>query len=163
MEGSVFGGYAAVNGEIDIFPLINKLLYFKRTCALPRVNKTTGLLTFHEWKPGDALIPDSSGRPSPDASLPEVKPQVFIIPVVACDAHGYRLGDEADYYLNTLKALRNTHDRHKKDYNYFYAIGAAYSFQKTNRLPNDFQNDKLHGLVTEKGIVWFDEWFRGYE
>ncbi len=81
----------------------------------------------------------------PLASAPEVEPDVLLVPLLAFDKAGYRLGYGGGFYDATLAMLRA-----KKT---ITAIGVAYSGQEVADVPHEAHDMKLDYVMTEKGIV----------
>jgi len=133
--------YAPVRGEIDTRPLHEGLAARGVACAYPRI-VAEGPLQFVDAAPGD-LVADRLGIPSPAAgaapvSLAEI--DVFVVPGLAFDLDGERLGWGHGYYDRTLAgasaALR---------------IGYAFEFQLVAAVPIDADDEHVDFVVTETG------------
>ena len=72
-------------------------------------------------------------------------PEVVIVPLVAFDAAGGRLGYGGGFYDRTLELLRAARPT--------LAIGFAYSAQKQNALPLELTDQPLNMIVTEQGVI----------
>ena len=131
--------------EIDTRPLLGKLAGEGWTTALPIVVAKDMPLQFRRWLPGEPLGKDAMGIeiPMPDAS--QVEPDVLIVPLLAFDRNGYRLGYGGGYYDRTLETLRA-----KKR---VIAIGAAYAAQEVESVPHDAYDQKLDFIMTERGTI----------
>jgi 5-formyltetrahydrofolate cyclo-ligase len=81
----------------------------------------------------------------PLLSAPEVEPDVLLVPLLAFDKAGYRLGYGGGFYDATLAKLRA-----KKP---IIAIGVAYADQEVADVPHEAHDMKLDYVMTEKGIV----------
>src|SRR5262249_49293173 len=112
--------------------------------ALPRVAgaKQTPL-AFHIYEPDAALVAGRFGlsEPHPDWTL--AVPSVLIVPLLAFDARGYRLGYGAGHYDATLANLRRGHE--------VVAVGFAYAGQEVPDVPHDAHDERLDWIVTEQG------------
>lgn len=143
----VVGGYAALPGEADPALLLARLSERGHALALPRVAAKEAALAFHRWKPGMALTQGAYGVPEPDPSWPETVPDVVLVPLLAFDAAGYRLGYGGGYYDRTLAALRAKGP--------ILAIGVAYAGQEVEVLPHDDFDERMDMVLTETGIRSF--------
>lgn len=146
--GSVVSGYWPERSELDIRPLMTALHARGHRLALPVVLGHGRPLVFRAWRPGDALEPRPFGLEEPAVTAPELVPRVLLVPLLAFDREGYRIGYGAGYYDMTLAALRARADT--------LAIGVGYAAQGVERLPRDAHDERLDGVVTEEGAVRFD-------
>ena len=103
--GQVVGLYWPRGREFDTRGLLEQLLKDGVTCALPVVVKGTKLLEFHAWAEGDALTENRFGIMEP-AGVDVVKPDILVVPLLAFDRRGHRLGYGGGYYDATIAALR---------------------------------------------------------
>jgi 5-formyltetrahydrofolate cyclo-ligase len=132
--------YAPVRGEIATRPLHDALAARGVVCAYPRM--TDGPLEFVDAAPAE-LVPDRFGIPSPAlgaAAVPPAEIDAFVVPGLAFDLDGERLGWGRGHYDRTLAgapaALR---------------IGFAYDFQIVPAVPIDADDEHVDILVTESG------------
>jgi len=109
---------------------------------------TTGYapLVFRGWRPGAAMISDSFGVEVPEDET-EVVPQVLVVPMLAFDERGHRLGYGAGHYDRTLEKLRPLGP--------VMAVGFAYEAQLADTLPIEPTDQPLDAIVTEAGIRRF--------
>ena len=131
--------------EIDTKPLLGKLAGEGWTTALPIVIKLGEPLMFRRWLPGE---PTESGKwdiPRPLDSAPLVEPDVLLVPLLAFDRQGYRLGYGGGFYDRTLALLR----ARKK----IVAIGVAYGAQEVDAVPHDGHDQPLDYVMTEKELI----------
>jgi len=136
-EFQSLGGYSPIRGEIDILPSLEALRQQGKTIALPRLPAVPGALPFHEFFPNEL----EKGRfdiPQPPASARQVVPDILLIPLVAFDKQGYRLGYGGGYYDRTLAALDPRP----------LAIGCAYAFQQVETLPAEPHDQQLDIVIT---------------
>ena len=99
------GFYWAIRGEIDLRSAVTALCKQQASAALPEVTGRDEPLRFRPWTADCALRPGTWDIPIPDT--PEiVQPTVLLIPCVAVDAHGYRLGYGGGFYDRTLLRAR---------------------------------------------------------
>jgi 5-formyltetrahydrofolate cyclo-ligase len=145
---AVIAGYKPVKGEIDPMPALTKLLAHNHRMALPVMGKEEGRkqLSFHPWKPGDTLTVKQYGIHEPELGAEILLPDIVIVPLVAYDLNGNRLGYGGGYYDAVLRKLRAV----KPD---FIAIGVGFSLQEDTMLPSEAYDEKLHKIITEKEVI----------
>ena len=141
--GTVVGGYHAHQDEADPAELLARLVELGCCIAFPRVAKKDTPLDFHRVPDGEVLAPGSFGIPEPLAHWPRVIPTVLLVPLLAFDRHGHRLGMGGGYYDRTLAALN------------IPAIGIAYAGQQVASLPHEPHDRRLDFLLTENGLLRF--------
>ncbi|MBV9653700.1 MAG: 5-formyltetrahydrofolate cyclo-ligase, partial [Acetobacteraceae bacterium] len=103
--GAVVAGFWPLPGEIDIRPLLLALAGRGHPILLPVTPARGQPLAFGRWRPGEALRPGRFGTMVPAAS--DILPDVLLVPLLAFDRRGHRLGYGAGYYDRTLAALPN--------------------------------------------------------
>lgn len=145
----VIAGYIAMADELDPLPLMVKLAAAGHTLALPVVAEKHTPLVFRVWQVGDVLEAGHHGTQAPPMAAAEVIPDVVIVPLLAYDEGGHRLGYGGGYYDRTLAALRQRGQ--------VLAVGYAYSGQKVDLLPNHDGDQKLDAVVTGSGVYWFSD------
>ena len=107
-------------------------------------------LRFRAWRPGDDMAPGAHGISAPLPGAAIVQPSLLIVPLLACDAQGWRLGYGAGYYDRTLEAYAAAGTA-------VTAVGVAYAAQRVPLVPHDGGDVPLDALVTESGAQWFDK------
>lgn len=137
--------YWPIRTEIDPRPVLRDLAVQREVC-LP---VTTGFapLMFRAWSPGAAMVADSFGVEVP-ADETEVIPEVLVVPLLAFDERGHRLGYGAGHYDRTLEKLRPLGP--------VTAVGFAYEAQLVDTLPIEPSDQPLDAIVTEAGIRRFE-------
>ena len=146
--GAAISGYWPGRSELDIRPLLTRLQGTGHPIGLPVVVGRGKPRLFREWRPGDRLEPRAFGLQEPLATAPEVVPRVLLVPLLAFDREGYRIGYGGGYYDLTLATLRARGE--------VLAIGVGYAAQGVARLPHDGRDERLDWMVTEEGAVAFD-------
>jgi 5-formyltetrahydrofolate cyclo-ligase len=136
-------GYFATRYEADPAPLMTALRAKGCRIALPRVIARGAPLAFHLWKADAVPVRGAYGLLEPASNWPPALPDVLLVPLLAFDSAGYRLGYGGGYYDRTLKALRA-----KKS---VLAVGIAFAGQETPELPRHEGDERLDWIVTEKG------------
>jgi len=143
--GAAVSGFWPMGDEIDVKPLLAQLHASGHPIGLPVVVKKGEPLIFRQWHPGVALVAGGFGTEVP----PELAPQVLIVPLLAFDAEGYRLGYGGGFYDRTLDKLRTGSAADP------LAVGVAFSAQHVLRVPRDDFDQPLDWIVTEKAAHHF--------
>lgn len=146
LEGTGSGpvaGYVPIRSEMSPMPAMTQLAASREICVPVMRGPGQGLV-FHRWTPGCALVTGPFGVAVP-AEPVLVQPAVLIVPLVAFDGSGGRLGYGGGYYDRTLEALRTSGP--------LLALGLAYGAQRTADLPREETDQPLDGLVTEAGLL----------
>ncbi|WP_421790333.1 5-formyltetrahydrofolate cyclo-ligase [Hyphobacterium sp.] len=145
--GKVVAAYCATHSEIDPIRLMETFHCEQARIALPRVDGPDQPLTFHQWQPGDELEIGAHGIAAPKSGAPVLEPELLLVPLVAFDQRGMRLGYGGGYYDRTLAALRA-----KKS---VMAVGIAFEVQGVKKLPTQRHDQPLDWIVTEKRAYRF--------
>jgi len=143
--GAVIAAYWPMGDEIDVRPLLQHLHGAGYVCALPAVVVPKGPLVFRVWHPGMVLDSGVLGTSHPPAVATLVTPRVVLVPLLAFDAAGTRLGYGGGYYDRTLAGLRGTGQ--------VLAIGIAYAAQRVDKAPRTGYDEPLDWIVTEEGAI----------
>ena len=106
-------------------------------------------LLFRRWLPGDPLVTGAFGISEPAAAAQEVSPQVVLVPMLAFDRQGGRLGYGGGYYDRTLTALRAASDGGGD----IVAIGVAFAGQLRDKVPVSESDHPLDWILTEIGAT----------
>jgi len=144
-KNAVVSGFWPMGDEIDLRPLLESLHARGHVVGLPVVVWRDHPLIFRSWAPGDALEPAGLGTREPSQDKPKVLPQVVIVPLLAFDRLGYRVGYGGGFYDRTLEQLRAHGD--------VSAIGVAYAGQEVEAVPHDDKDQPLDFIVTESGTI----------
>lgn len=102
-------------------------------------------MKFIEWVPGEPMKAGAYGIMEPSGGG-MIVPNVILVPLVAFDRRGYRLGYGAGYYDATIAHLKHTNPS-------LLTIGVGYSFQEVERLPNEAHDERLSLVVTDKEVI----------
>jgi len=146
--GVAVSGYWPGRSELDLRPLMARLEEAGHPIGLPVVMGRGRPLLFRRWRPGDRLEPRAFGLMEPPATAPEMAPRVLLVPLLAFDREGYRIGYGGGYYDLTLASLRARGE--------ILAIGVGYAAQGVASLPHDAHDERLDWMVTEEGAIAFD-------
>lgn len=140
--------FAAIGDEINPLPLLKKLHGNGHRLGLPVVLARNQPLIFRLWSPGDPLVRAGFGLRVPDESAEEVTPGILLVPLLAFDGRGYRLGYGGGYFDRTLALLR------AKDH--VTAIGLAFDIQKVDDVPHADYDERLDWVLTPSGPHKFE-------
>ncbi|MPZ09447.1 MAG: 5-formyltetrahydrofolate cyclo-ligase [Kiloniellaceae bacterium] len=142
---AVVSAYWPMGSEIDPLPLLSALAERGIALALPAIRGAGEPLDFRAWKPGDTLQPAGFGTREPLAAAPPVQPKLLLVPLLAFDAAGYRLGYGGGFYDRSLALLRAAGN--------ILAVGLAFAAQQVAALPREATDQPLDLVVTERGLV----------
>lgn len=141
---SPVAGYWPVGGEIDGRPLLAALAKAGRTVCLPRMESRQGPARFLVWRGTEALTADAFGVPSPPTTGADVSPRLFLVPLLAFDRAGGRLGQGGDHY-DRIISLYRAHGA--------IAVGLAYAEQEMDRVPTGPHDAHLDWVITPKSAI----------
>ena len=144
-QNNIISAFHSFGTEISTFELFDKLVAEGWTTALPVVVAKNTPLVFRQWAPGDKLVPGRWDIKVPPETAPEVQPDVLLVPLLAFDRKGYRLGYGGGFYDRTLEKLRAV----KK----VTAIGIAYAGQEIDTVPRDSHDQLLDWIMTERESI----------
>jgi 5-formyltetrahydrofolate cyclo-ligase len=140
-EGAIIAGYWPMGDEMDPRPSMLALASRGHAMALPVTPPRGQPLAFRAWAPGEALRPGPMGTSEP-AEGALVNPDWVLVPLLAFDRAGRRLGYGGGYYDRTLAALPGAK-----------AIGIAYAGQEMPEVPAGPQDFRLPLIATESGVI----------
>jgi 5-formyltetrahydrofolate cyclo-ligase len=144
-QGAVVSGFFPLKTEINPVRLMRRLAAGGAQLALPLIVGRGKPLSMRAFAFGDELIPGQWGilEPSPDA--PELEPDILIVPLLAFDRIGQRIGYGAGYYDMTITTLRR-----KKPVT---AIGIAFAAQEIPQVPATPNDAPLDFVLTEREVI----------
>ncbi len=145
-------GFIANDGEPSLEPLMQLAWARHKQWHLPIIGMPNlNHLWFGRYDEGDELILNRYGIPEPTIALHQTTPawglDLVLMPLVAFDADGNRLGMGKGYYDRTLKFLR-----HRRHWRKPRLVGIAYEFQKLEQLPQQSWDIPLDAIVTEQAV-----------
>ena len=150
-DGRLLGLYCPLPGEINLLLLQNLL---PGQLALPAITAgprdPSARLVYRPWRAGDPLVPDGCGIPAPLAGAGELPAEalgLLLVPALACDASGIRLGYGGGWY-----------DRLRADpaWAQVPAVAVLQRGCRVERLPRDPWDVPLQGWLDEDGLAWLD-------
>ena len=140
---AIISGFSAIRDEIDAAPLLARLHAAGHPLGLP-VMQGKGLpLLFRTWSPGDAMGKVQWGIAEPLPDKPVLEPDVVLVPLLAFDAAGHRLGYGGGFYDRTLTRLRAIKP--------VVAVGVAYDELKVDAVPHRSYDEPLDWVLTPSG------------
>jgi 5-formyltetrahydrofolate cyclo-ligase len=143
--GAIVSGFSALKSEINPVPLMRKLADQGAQLALPVVAAKGKPLIMRAWSFGEPLDSGVWGIREPKAGAPEVAPDILIVPLLAFDRTGNRIGYGAGYYDMTIAKLRAMKPT--------VAIGIAYAAQEIAEIPVTPRDARLDLVLTEREII----------
>ncbi|MEM7225035.1 MAG: 5-formyltetrahydrofolate cyclo-ligase [Pseudomonadota bacterium] len=143
--GVPVSGYWPKGKEIDPRPLMAHLADRGHSIGLPVMIGMDKPLLFRHWKEGDTLEPVGFGLLEPVAEAPELSPSLLLVPLLAFDRTGIRLGYGGGFYDRTLKGLRAQGPT--------VAIGLAFGDQELDQVPHHEADQALDWVVTEREAI----------
>ncbi|MEC7764515.1 MAG: 5-formyltetrahydrofolate cyclo-ligase [Pseudomonadota bacterium] len=144
-RGKPLAGYLPMRSEVDARPVMAEMA-LHGPVGVPVTPKMGLPLTFRTWTPETPLVEGAYGTEWP-AEGPDVEPHVLIVPLVAFDRAGNRLGYGGGFYDRTLEELRALRPT--------IAIGYAFAAQELPDLPLEPTDQPLDAIVTEAETLRF--------
>jgi 5-formyltetrahydrofolate cyclo-ligase len=137
---AVVSGFWPLGEEIDIRPLLLALHDRGHRVTLPVTPRRGEALTFRGWQPGDVMLPERFGTLRPIGEV--LVPDFLLIPLLAFDAAGARLGYGGGFYDRTLAVLPGR-----------LRLGCAFAAQQVDSVPVGPYDIRLDAVATENGII----------
>lgn len=137
-------GYFPMRGEVDVRPIMALMATQGAEVALPCIEQNDRMV-FRYWRPDDPLEAGKHAIPCP-AHGEEMIPEMVLLPLVACDERGIRLGMGGGYYDRMLA---------QPAYKDCYRLGIGFAFQLLPRLPNEAHDVRVHAFLSEQGLLEF--------
>ena len=140
--------YLPVRAEFDVTPILRHAHARGCQTCLPVVPGRGRPLLFRRWAPGDPLVEGRFGIAVPPEEADTLEPEILLVPMLAFDDDGYRLGYGGGFYDRTLASRRAQAPG-------ILAVGVAFSGQRVERVPRSTEDERLDWLVTEEGARRF--------
>jgi 5-formyltetrahydrofolate cyclo-ligase len=137
--------YWPLADEFDPRPLFLELHGRGHPIGLPVVVGRGVPLAFRRWEPGMELVRGSFRVLTPAADAPEIIPKLLLVPLLAFDRAGYRLGYGGGFYDRTIATLRAAGPA--------IAVGVAFAAQEVPAVPRDDTDQPLDWIVTEREAI----------
>ena len=145
--GAIVSGFSPLKTEINPLPLLRKLAEAGAMLALPVVAGRGKPLIMRSYAFGQPLNEGVWGIREPKPDAPEVDPDILIVPLVAFDRRGNRIGYGAGYYDMTIHQLRSIKS--------VVAVGIAYAAQEVSEVPVTARDEPLDLVLTEQDVIDF--------
>jgi 5-formyltetrahydrofolate cyclo-ligase len=147
--GMIVLGFSPMRSEVNPIPLMRAFADAGATLALPVVAGRGKPLVMRRWAFGEPLVAGVWGIREPPPEAPEVFPDVLIVPLVAFDRAGQRIGYGAGYYDMTIGRLRGMKP--------VIAMGIAFAAQEIPQVPATAHDAPLDLMLTETEVIDFRE------
>lgn len=149
-KNAVISFYVPMHKEFDCWPLMEAAYEADYTCLLPMIAKGSKRLRFGLWEPMEDLVKGPYNIPQPEQEEEGVQPDILVVPLLAFDRRGYRLGMGGGYYDATLKDLRADKD--------VTVVGVAHAKQACLfNLPVEEHDQKMDWVITPQATHYFGE------
>jgi 5-formyltetrahydrofolate cyclo-ligase len=148
-RGSIVSAYWPMRDELDTRKLLTDIHEEGMRCALPVMLGKNAPLSFRRWQPADVIDEASFGVAEPSSDQPTLIPDVMLVPLLAVDGDGNRLGYGGGFYDRTLLQRRQGREGP------VIAVGVAYDAQRVPVVPQDEGDARLDWLITEQGFTRF--------
>jgi 5-formyltetrahydrofolate cyclo-ligase len=143
--GAIVSGFMPMKGEINPLPLMKKFSGRGARLALPVIAGRGRPLVMRAWNFGEPLVSGVWGIREPPPQAAEVEPDIVLVPLVAFDRAGRRLGYGGGYYDLTITRLRARKP--------IVAMGIAYAVQEIAAVPAAPHDAALDLVLTEREII----------
>jgi 5-formyltetrahydrofolate cyclo-ligase len=138
--------YVAMDEEADPAAILERAHDQGKIIGLPRVAVRGGLLAFRQWKPGDPLVRGNFGLQEPAVTAALLEPcavDLMLVPAVAVDEHGYRVGSGGGYYDRLLATCPSIN-----------TMALIYDFQLVSDLPVAEGDMAVRSIVTDQRLIF---------
>lgn len=153
LKGRRWGVYLPFGTEFDVLPLANQALWMRKQVFAPILPlRAARPLRFVQLKDRQMLARNRHGivEPCGAQTVGARQLEVLLIPLVAFDDRGVRLGMGGGYYDATLAYLKSRRSLRRP-----HLIGVAYACQQAPALPHDVWDVRLDRVLTEAGLMRF--------
>jgi 5-formyltetrahydrofolate cyclo-ligase len=145
--GTIVSGFMPLKSEINPLPLLRALADAGATLALPVVAGRGKPLVMRAWQWGEPLAAGVWGIREPKPEAVQVEPDILLVPLLAFDRAGHRIGYGAGYYDLTIAQLRGRKA--------VAAIGLAFAAQEIAAVPATPRDARLDLVLTEREVIDF--------
>ena len=143
--GTIVSGFMPLKSEINPLPLMRKLAGAGAKLALPVIDARGKPLILRAFTFGDVLNSGQWGIREPKPQAPEVAPDIMLVPLLAFDRTGHRVGYGAGYYDRTIAKFRAMKT--------VVAVGIAYAAQEIEAVPITERDARLDLVLTERDVI----------
>jgi 5-formyltetrahydrofolate cyclo-ligase len=142
-RGVPLAGYMPIRTEIDPRHAMAEATAYGPV-GVPVIKAADHPLEFALWEPDSKMIAGDFGALIPE-NLQWMVPEILIVPLLAFDRQGGRLGYGGGFYDRTLEGLRTQGP--------VLAIGFAFAAQEAEALPLEITDQPLDMIITEKDVI----------
>lgn len=142
---AIVSAFLPIDVEIDPRPLMGVLHARGHRVVVPVVRRRGEPLLFRLWEPEGVLVTGPFGVAVPPPGVPEHDPDVLIVPLLAFDRTGHRMGYGAGFYDRTLATLKQRGP--------VLAVGVGYAGQEVDAVPTGPYDVALDLIVTDREII----------
>jgi len=143
--GTIVSGFMPLKSEINPLPLLQRLADAGAQLALPVVAGRGKPLIMRAWQWGEPLAAGVWGIREPKPEAAEVEPDILLVPLLAFDRAGHRIGYGAGYYDLTIARLRARKP--------VTAIGIGFAAQEIAKIPATVRDARLDLVLTEHEAI----------
>jgi 5-formyltetrahydrofolate cyclo-ligase len=143
--GTIVSGFMPMRSEISPLPLMRKLAGQGARLALPAVAGRRQPLIMREWAFGAPLVTGVWGIGEPPPEAPELEPDIVLVPLLAFDRGGRRIGYGAGYYDRTIAQLRARKP--------VMTVGLGFAAQEVPTVPATPRDALLDLVLTEREVM----------
>jgi 5-formyltetrahydrofolate cyclo-ligase len=143
--GKIVSGFMPLQSEINPLPLMQKLAAAGVRLALPAIAGRGQPLIMRAWTFGAPLDRGQWGIREPKPEAPQLEPDILLVPLLAFDRAGHRIGYGAGYYDMTIAALRARKP--------VMAVGIAFAAQEVEKIPTTPRDARLDLVLTEREVI----------
>lgn len=145
--GDIVSGFIAIQSEINPMALMVALEKQGAKLCLPRIDEASKTIDFLDFSFGDELIEGPMGTLEPRAEKTPLIPNIMLVPFLAFDKNGYRLGYGGGFYDKKIAQLAQNND--------LITIGIGFDNQLIDEVPIEPHDKPLDYVLTEKQIFKF--------
>lgn len=145
----IIAAYWPINSEFNVLPLVEALREQDHIICLPHITEPNGVLEFGFWSKSFSLVKGGFGTMTIGLEAERVNPTVWLVPLLAFDKFGYRLGYGKGHYDRTLEKYRKI--------SHILAVGIGFAAQEIPHNFHEIHDEKLDFMVTEKEVIKFNE------
>ncbi|QRM28883.1 5-formyltetrahydrofolate cyclo-ligase [Microvirga sp. VF16] len=137
------GAYWPIRSEVDPRLLMEELVARGQDVALSQILHPH--LSWRLWQPGDVLVKGGFGVREPGPDAPQIFPKALIVPLVAFDRRGGRIGYGKGHFDRAIAALETQHP--------VLTVGLAYAVQEIDEVPVEPHDRLLDVIITEAELI----------
>jgi len=143
--GAIVSGFMPLKSEINPLQLMRRLAASGAQLALPVIAGRGKPLIMRSWNFGDELGCGQWNIREPKPEAAEVEPDILLVPLLAFDRGGHRIGYGAGYYDMTIARLRARKP--------IIAMGLGFAAQEVSAVPATQRDARLDLVLTEKEVI----------